>query len=197
MEKLVSLFREKLEQLKSKKNESLRRFVFLLLTGICLMVILWPFEDEDEEIKTPDNEAEYEEEESGDLGYGTEATYDEYVSSLEEKLSAILEGVKGVGRTEVMITLKDGGEKIVEKDVTSSESQSEDSTLVSSSEETVTVNNDDGTSPYVSKVLEPEIEGVVVACEGGGDSEIAVKITEVVQALFDVPAHKIVVLEQK
>jgi stage III sporulation protein AG len=43
----------------------------------------------------------------------------------------------------------------------------------------------------------PELEGVLIACTGGGNGAIATKITEAVQALFDVPAHKIVVLELK
>lgn len=40
-----------------------------------------------------------------------------------------------------------------------------------------------------------QVEGVVVAAEGGGNSVIVRKITEVVQALFDVDSHKIKVIE--
>ena len=51
--------------------------------------------------------------------------------------------------------------------------------------------------PYVVRNVKPQIKGVVVACEGGGDPEVALKISEAVQALFGLPAHKIVVLEIK
>ena len=124
-------------------------------------------------------------------------TYDEYIDALEEKLRQILSNVKGVGSVEVMITLKDGGERIVEKDAASSESQSDDSSAKTNSETSVMVKDDSSNSPYISKVLEPEIEGVLISCEGASNPEVVVKITEAVQALFDVPAHKIVVLEQK
>ena len=39
----------------------------------------------------------------------------------------------------------------------------------------------------------PEVEGVVVVCEGGDNSALALRIKEAVQALFNIDAHKIVV----
>ena len=120
-----------------------------------------------------------------------------YIVFQEEKLRGILSQVKGVGTVSVMITLKDGGEKIIEKDVTKSDSESDGSSQKSRSETSVMTNADSGEYPYVSKTLEPEIEGVLVSCTGASDPTVAMKITEAVQALFGVPAHKIVVLEQE
>ena len=52
-----------------------------------------------------------------------------------------------------------------------------------------------GGSPYVVKQIEPEIEGVLVAAQGGGDETVVNEITYAVQVLFDVPVHKIKVVK--
>lgn len=44
---------------------------------------------------------------------------------------------------------------------------------------------------------ETQVEGVVVVAEGGENGVVVQKITEVVQALFDVDAHKIKVIDSK
>jgi stage III sporulation protein AG len=41
----------------------------------------------------------------------------------------------------------------------------------------------------------PEIEGVAVIAQGGGNSEIKKEIVEAVQVLFDIKAHKIKVMK--
>jgi stage III sporulation protein AG len=41
------------------------------------------------------------------------------------------------------------------------------------------------------------VEGVSVVAQGGGDSQIQKNITEVIQALFGIEAHKIKVVKMK
>ena len=50
---------------------------------------------------------------------------------------------------------------------------------------------------YVSKIREPSIEGVTVVAQGGGNAVIQKNITEVIQALFGIEAHKIKVVKMK
>ncbi len=190
----------------------------ILLAGICLLVILWPSDKKNgfsgldaltgtKQDKTSGGVTGKKQngESASDNGQGisgeessANSSYEDYIAFQEEKLRGILSQVKGVGTVSVMITLKDGGEKIIEKDVTKSDdSESDGSSQKSRSEISVMTNADSGEYPYVSKTLEPEIEGVLVSCTGASDPTIAIKITEAVQALFDVPAHKIVVLEQE
>lgn len=212
MEGFFKKFRQKFQELKNQKNDALRKFIFLLLAGLCLLIILWPADKSkssltdgnllgsssaDEQKEDGAGETSDTVSEKNGIIMSGNGTYDEYIDALEEKLRQILANVKGVGSVEVMITLKDGGERIVEKDAASSESQSDDSSAKTNSETSVMVKDDSSNSPYISKVLEPEIEGVLISCEGASNPEVVVKITEAVQALFDVPAHKIVVLEQK
>ncbi len=128
-----------------------------------------------------------------DSGTGS-ARADAYIDNKEAELKALLEKVSGVGSVEVMITLEDDGEDIVLRDSTGEISSEADASRSSSSTSAVEGSNGD---PYVVRNVKPQIKGVVVACEGGGDPEVALKISEAVQALFGLPAHKIVVLEIK
>ena len=55
----------------------------------------------------------------------------------------------------------------------------------------------DGTqTPYVSKEMAPEIEGMVIAADGGDDPVVVKNLTEAVQALFGVEAHKIKIMKR-
>lgn len=217
MEGIWNNIKQKLQELKKDKNAALRKCMGILLAGICLLVILWPSDKKNGfsgldaltgtkqdntsgGVTGKQQNGEY----ASDNGQGisgeessANSGYEDYIAFQEEKLRGILSQVKGVGTVSVMITLKDGGEKIIEKDVTKSDSESDGSSQKSRSETSVMTNADSGEYPYVSKTLEPEIEGVLVSCTGASDPTIAIKITEAVQALFDVPAHKIVVLEQE
>lgn len=47
------------------------------------------------------------------------------------------------------------------------------------------------------KTLTPEIEGVLVVAEGAGSGTVNKNITEIVQALFDVEAHKVKVVKMQ
>lgn len=126
---------------------------------------------------------------------------DAYIEQLENKLEQTIGGMEGAGDVLVMITLKDSGEKILDKNQpyeSSSEVSKEDGketeqSSMKSAQETVLIEENGATSPIVIQELYPDIEGVVVVCEGGDNSELALRIKEAVQALFSIDAHKIVV----
>ena len=105
-----------------------------------------------------------------------------------------------------MVTLRSGGQKIIEKDQSSTSQTTEEedseggtrSMKDQSSDKTSIYKqySDGSSSPYVSKELSPEIEGVVVIAEGGDDAVVVKNITEAVQALFGVEAHKIKIMKR-
>ena len=67
----------------------------------------------------------------------------------------------------------------------------------SSQRESVYEQRSDGTqTPYVRKELTPEIGGVLIVCDGGDNAVVIRDITEAVQALFGVEAHKIKIMKR-
>ncbi|MFR3424517.1 MAG: hypothetical protein ACLTTO_14000 [Lachnospiraceae bacterium] len=51
-------------------------------------------------------------------------------------------------------------------------------------------------TPYVKEITEPEVEGVIVAAEGGNNAKTAADITDAVVALFGIEVHKIKVMKK-
>ena len=180
---------------KGEKIPKKWQLLILLLVGILLMVIVLP---------VPDGREGSEEKEI--QAAGEMADTSDYEAYLEEKTARTLQYVEGVGKAEVMITLKSSSQKVIEKDQQSSSqtTEEEDSeggtrTLndISSDKTSIYEQNSDGSqSPYVSKELTPEIEGVVVIADGGDNAVVVQNITEAVQALFGVEAHKIKIMKR-
>ena len=50
------------------------------------------------------------------------------------------------------------------------------------------------TTTEKEQILYPQVEGVLVSCEGAGKGTVNAEITEALQALFNLEAHKIKVL---
>ena len=128
-----------------------------------------------------------------------------YIESLENKLVHILENVDGVGQVEVMITLQASRESVLNKDDTEeleTETETSDGTQnerQSSRSENETVLSDENgeSAPYVIKELEPEIAGVVIACEGADDNTVAAAVTGAAQVLFGISVNRIQVLKME
>lgn len=135
---------------------------------------------------------------------GAEGTAEDYAKELEQRLTKILSEMADVGRVEVMITLKSSRELVVEKETpvsrsatTETDAQGGSRTVNTSEMEENVIYSTDGSSsePYVVKSLAPEIEGVLVVAEGAGSGTVNRTVTEIVQALFDVEAHKVKVVK--
>lgn len=164
-------------------------------------------------IATPVSSISKKNSKTGQSGYDTEETtkkeniadYNAYICQLENKLEKTIQSMEGVGEVEVMITLKNNGEKIFEKNLiyesnieTLQENEKkEEKNVVKNNPETVLVETSGDTSPIVVSEKYPEIEGVLIVCQGGNSADVEVHIKEAVEALFSVDAHKIVVCKRK
>ena len=127
--------------------------------------------------------------------------------SYEKQLESVLSQVEGVGTVQVAVAMESTGKKQVEKDSpedTSTSSEKGDSgtertsQTVTTGETTVYEDTGDGgQTPYISSSTYPEIRGVIVVAQGGGNPVIVQQIQEAVMALFHVEAHEIKVLKMK
>lgn len=165
------------------------------LLGVLLLVIAIPVDSGKKKTGDTTN-IEQEKGTSEDTDNGV------YEKKMERRLKEVLEKMDGVGKVEVMITLKDNGENVVEKDTsissqntregesgaTQSQTQSQEETVFSQPQGS-------GQQPFVSKEVTPQIEGILVVAEGGGNSVVVKNISDAVLALFPVEAHKIKVVK--
>lgn len=200
-----------LEDERIKKLFSRENLLVLVLAGILLFIIALP---SGETGRKAEDTAEGKEENlklSGTEGENTFKTAEEeaglsYVADMERRLTEVLEEMAEVGKVRVMITLKSSGELVVEKEMPVSRSMTTEtdaqggSRTVNTSQvgESVVYSTEGGSStPYVVKTYVPEIEGVLVVAEGAGSGTVNRTVTEIVQALFSVEAHKIKVVKME
>lgn len=198
------------EKMKKQMEKWLRKdnLLILLLAGVLLVVIALPTKKTGQE-----QLADMEQGLPNDTGNtnssqpqdGNFTDTQEYAAYLEEKLEETLSQISGVGTVRVMITLKATQELVLEKDqqTQSSSTTEEDSqggnrsiNQISRSESTV-YHSSGNNEPYVVKTLLPQVEGVVVVAQGAGTGNISRNITDVVQALFNVEAHKVKVVKMQ
>ncbi|MBR5509266.1 MAG: stage III sporulation protein AG [Lachnospiraceae bacterium] len=114
----------------------------------------------------------------------------DYESRMEQKLEELLGSVEGVGNVRVMLTFEGTGERKVEKDTS----------VTADSQQEETVYEEYGSSertPYVTSETNPQVEGVLVIAQGGGNSRIQKEIIEAAQALFGIEAHKIKIMKME
>lgn len=189
--------------------------IILILSGILLFVIALPTKDSKSQ-ETTKSSSQQESTQQGSIGssgnttgtleYSSQSStvteYD-YAAYLEQKLENTLEGVSGVGKVTVMVTLQSSEELVVEKDApisrsntneTDSEGGSRSISQMDTQETTIYRTEGSGSEPYVVKTILPKVEGVLVVAQGAGSGTIDRSITEIVQALFDVEAHKVKVM---
>lgn len=175
----------------SPENKKMRSNVFLaLMVGILLLAAgksLSSFGGDAPE-KSP-------QEEPAEKTIGSDA-------ETERRMAEILSKIEGAGQVDVMLTYRRTEEKTVARDEVREESYSEDGGKTSESlrvENTAILMEDrnGNTLPLLLSAVSPEVEGVVIVAEGGGDPVVCTALNQAAQALLDVPAHKIAVLKMK
>ena len=210
---------EKVKEFLLKKDN----LIIIVLTGILMLIIAWPVDNKNEN-KTEvselwdrnggnikhnsfDDSISGEEIQAGSVPESGIYREEYIVGKMEKRLEEMLSAMQGVGRVKVMITLASSGEKIVEKDIPLERSNivENDSTggnrstnEMYSREETVYSTNSEGDKiPYVIRENSARVEGVGVVAQGGDQTQVQKNISDVIQALFGIEAHKIKVVKMK
>ena len=109
-----------------------------------------------------------------------------YREQLEAQLQDLIGQIDGAGATTVMVTLETGEETIYATDTQSGQTQSQETHVLL----------DDGTA-LAQTVYYPQVCGVAVVCDGGGDVRVAARITELVRALLDISSTRICVEQRR
>ena len=114
------------------------------------------------------------------------ATVSQYQTQLEQQLEGLISQLQGAGRTTVMVTLTTGEETVYAVDTQTGELQQQETHVLLQ----------DGSALAETTYL-PQVCGVAVLCEGGGDVRIAARITELLHSLLDLPTNRICVEQRK
>ena len=166
-------------------------WIAIALAGVLILIIAMPLSPKQSESgNTAGQETAGAVSDSG----STQGSQNAYAAALERRLKQVLGQMEGVGETEVMITLSDSGETIVEKDQKEQRNRIEESDAGGGTR-TTTEQETEETTVYVTKEVLPKVEGVLVVAEGGDDPRVISDISDTVMALFRVEAHKIKVVK--
>ena len=160
---------------KIRNNKKLQFLIIALVIAVILVVYITYF------IQGTNEKAE-----GNSTSQITEGSTEEYVASLEDKLSNVLSNIEGAGKVSVAITVSSGFVYEYAYEETSKDSLSS----TSSSSSLILVND----KPVIISQSYPEIAGVLVVAEGGGNIKVKLDILESIQTLLDVPNEGITIL---
>ena len=128
----------------------------------------------------------------------TSVSVQDYAQDIEDRLTALLSEIEGVGHVQVMVTLESGSERYYLSNKDSG--QSSDSGGRSSAdarEEYVIIRSGCEEQGILVKVAEPEIRGVAVVCSGGDDPQVQARVVDAVSALLHLSSARISVQKWK
>jgi len=117
--------------------------------------------------------------------------------SVEEKIAANLESIKGVGKTKVLVTFTSGLKKEYARDESVTKRTSKETDKEGGTRETVEVTETNhiviagNTNPLVVVEQRPQVEGILVIAQGANDPKIKEQIFEAVKTLMNIPPSKI------
>ena len=175
------------ERIKGLKNIGKEKILLLGMAGIMLMGASY-FESRNEDKETEQVAT-------------TPITQNNYQKEMEDRIRNLILSMSGISDVSVMVTLKSGGEKILKEDSDSSceeridGTQQEKNNAVKKS--TVIFGQGGDESPYVIKELYPEVLGIAVTAKGIANESQKEEMIHMLSALFDIPVHKISIIEMK
>lgn len=196
--------------LKFKSWKARDKWLFLLTMGVILCILAFPADRLNRTALAPAKtanltNAEAETEAGAVPAAAATKSEDSYEAELERRVREILKTVDGVGEVDVMIIVKSSPEKILHVDNSSSYSLTEETDsnggtrrLESEEQEgsTVLTTGDNKSAPIIEKEIKPELSGIIISATGGGSPTVRAEISAAMEALFDLPAHKIRVLKR-
>ena len=123
-----------------------------------------------------------------------EKTATEQTGSISTELAQILGRIQGVGKVEVMLTVKTGETTVYQTD----EDISTTETGSTIRKETVIITNSDRQQEaLVTQILPPEYLGAVIVCQGADNVQVRLAVVEAVSKATGLGSDKISVLKMK
>ncbi|MFV0518787.1 MAG: hypothetical protein ACK5LY_00800 [Lachnospirales bacterium] len=159
-------------------------YIFLLAISLIVILVLNsnPFEKDTEQ--------------------DTMYTNSSYEMELETKLENILSKVSGAGKVEVLITVSNGGEKVIAKSTNSKIQETTENKDNLQKEvfdeeiiDEVIYSDKSSGEPFILYEKNPSIQGVLIVAEGGDNALIRDAFIHATESLLGVSSYKISVLK--
>lgn len=113
---------------------------------------------------------------------------------LEAEMEEVLGTISGVGQVRVLLAVESDGEKQLAQDTRLSyRGDSAAPEDYSRSSETVLVDGESGDTAMVTRTMQPTYRGALVVCQGGGQADVKLAVTEAVAVLTGLSADRIAV----
>lgn len=169
------------------KFSSDKKAVIIAAVGIIgtLILVISEFVPSEEKTAKQNNAVSSEE-------YSIDDHY-EYSEMLEKKLTDIVSSIDGAGNAKVMITLESSSEAVyAQNDKTDKEKGDENREKISKENDYVLIKADSSKEEaLLLKIIQPEVKGVAVVCEGGDSVYVQQKIIETISAVFNINSSRI------
>ena len=114
----------------------------------------------------------------------------EYTETIEKKLTEIISSIDGAGESVVMVTIETGKENVFAKEIKSDEDENKSSSSYEY-EYVVIKSGSSVENGMLLKVIEPEIRGVAIVCDGGENPTVRENIINTVSAVLDIKTNSI------
>lgn len=154
-------------------KEKLEEYKYVILViGLGLFFLLLPTSEKTEEVQQNPSDINV------------------YLKDFETHLAENLSLIQGAGETQVVLTLKNNGEKILAQDI-------QIDPQGKSTKETVTIGN--GNSQQVIEIQQdsPEFQGALIICKGGDNPTVKLELIQAVSALTGLRSDNITVCKSK
>ncbi len=166
-----------------KKN----RYILLILICLGLLALVWPGSKVEEAPPLSTN-GEYQ-------GEGTKNIKAQMTSELE----AILSEIAGAGKVEVSLNLSSGGHKSYAINRRDERRETEDNQERNITKHSLEENRVEDLAvssgkPVLVEELSPEVLGVLVVADGGGNAEVKERLTGATATLLNISAHRVRVM---
>ncbi len=120
-----------------------------------------------------------------------------YCEETEEKLSALLRNMEGVGNCKVYVTLENGVEYVYATEEKNNADLAQDGDKTTEKNDTQTsvilVDGDAGETGLLLTEIQPQIKGVVVVCDGGDTAGVVQRVTAVVTTALNISTRRVCV----
>lgn len=123
------------------------------------------------------------------------------IDDTEDKLCNVLSKIKGAGKVSVMITYSGGSEQVIAYETDSKTDLTREDGLTkeytTENKTPVLISKNGVSTPVVLKEVRPEIVGVIVVAEGGGNIKVKLDLINAVKTVLNISAQKIEIFTMK